>query len=81
MTGQLARLRQVIAAILALAGELAGGTIERVLAKDDAELGLEYLLSGQGRLSDARCGAASGTAAVVRQVSSPLLDVISHEPL
>jgi len=44
VTGRLERLRQVIAAILELADELKGGTIERVLAKDDAELGLEFLL-------------------------------------
>ena len=44
LVSQLARLRQVIAANLALAKELQGGTIERVLAKSDAELGLEFLL-------------------------------------
>jgi hypothetical protein len=44
LVGQLARLRQVIAANLALAKELQGGTIEQVLSKSDAELGLEFLL-------------------------------------
>ena len=44
LVSQLARLRQVIAANLALAKELQGGTIERVLGKSDAELGLEFLL-------------------------------------
>jgi len=44
LTGQLGRLRERIGAILALADELAAGTIEKVLAKDDVELGLEMLL-------------------------------------
>ncbi len=44
LTGQLGRLRERIAPILALADELAAGTIEKVLAKDDVELGLEMLL-------------------------------------
>ena len=44
LVGQLGKLRQVIAANLALANELKSGTIERVLAKSDAELGLEFLL-------------------------------------
>jgi hypothetical protein len=44
-TRQLATdLRERITVILALAGELKGGTIEAVLAKSDAELGLEFLL-------------------------------------
>jgi hypothetical protein len=43
LTGQLGRVQEVVAAILALADELAGGTIERVLAKSDLELGLEAL--------------------------------------
>jgi hypothetical protein len=41
---QLTRLREVIAAILALAEELKRGTIESVLAKSDIELALEVLL-------------------------------------
>ena len=44
LTGQVARLRQVITAILTLADELKRGTIEQVLAKSDAQLGLEVLL-------------------------------------
>lgn len=44
LTGQLARLRQVIAAILTLTDELKRGTIEQVLAKSDEQLGLEALL-------------------------------------
>ncbi len=44
LTGQLEQLHQVIAAILALADELKSGTIEQVLAKSDAQLGLEFLL-------------------------------------
>ncbi len=44
LTSQLGQLREVIAAILALADELKSGTIEQVLAKSDAQLGLEALL-------------------------------------
>jgi hypothetical protein len=44
LTGQLARVREVAAAILALADELAPLTIDRLLAMDDAELGLATLL-------------------------------------
>jgi len=44
LVGQMARLRQVIAAILALAQELKQGTIEKQLAKSNEELGLEFLL-------------------------------------
>jgi len=50
LTGQMAKLRQVIADILALADELKKGTIEQVLGKSDEELGLDFLLrhlSGQ----------------------------------
>jgi hypothetical protein len=43
LDGQLTKLREVIAAILALAGELKGGTIESILAKSDIELALEVL--------------------------------------
>ena len=39
------KLREQITAILALADELAKGTIEKVLSKSDAELGLEFLLN------------------------------------
>ena len=44
LPGQVARLRQVITAILTLADELKRGTIEQVLAKRAAQLGLEVLL-------------------------------------
>ena len=44
LTGQMTKLRQAIANILRLADELKQGTIEKVLAKSDAELGLEFLL-------------------------------------
>jgi signal transduction histidine kinase len=44
LEGQLERLRAVLTAILELAKELKQGTIERVLAKSDLELGIEALL-------------------------------------
>jgi hypothetical protein len=44
LVGQMAKLRQVIAAILKLADELKEGTIEKQLAKSDEQLGLEFLL-------------------------------------
>ena len=47
--GHLSTLREVIASILALAEELKGGTIERVLANSDIKLALE-VLSGKRRL-------------------------------
>lgn len=37
-------MRSVLVQILALADELAAGTIERQLAKSDIEVGVEYLL-------------------------------------
>ena len=46
LEGQLERLRAVLTAILELAEELQQGTIERVLAKSDLELGIEALLRG-----------------------------------
>lgn len=49
LDGQLTRLREVLTAILALAQELKGGTIESVLAKSDIELALE-VLSGKRKL-------------------------------
>ena len=49
LQGQMAALRTVVGEILALADELGQGTIERVLAKDDAELGLETLLRIMGQ--------------------------------
>ncbi len=42
--GQMTALHTVVDDILALAGELGRGTIEKVLAKDDMEMGLEMLL-------------------------------------
>ena len=45
LQGQMKKLREQIMAILALADELAKGTIEKVMAKSDAELGLEFLLN------------------------------------
>jgi len=44
LEGQLERLRAVLSAILKLAEELQQGTIERVLAKSDLELGIKALL-------------------------------------
>ncbi len=44
LTDHLESLKQVIAKILTLAESLKHGTIERVLSRDDAELGLEGLL-------------------------------------
>ncbi len=44
LTSQFGQLRQVIAVSLALADELKGGTIEEVLVKSDAQLGLEARL-------------------------------------
>ncbi len=41
--GQMKKLREQITTILALADELSKGTIEKVMAKSDAELGLEFL--------------------------------------
>ena len=46
LEGQLGRLRKVLSDILELAEELQQGTIERVLAKSDLELGIEALLRG-----------------------------------
>lgn len=43
LSGQLTRLREVLASILALVDELKQGTIETVLSKSDIELGLEVL--------------------------------------
>ncbi len=44
LVSQLVQMRQVIASNLALANEMKGGTLEQVLGKSDAELGLESLL-------------------------------------
>lgn len=45
LQGQMKKLREQITTILALADELGKGTIEKVLSKSDAELGLEFLLN------------------------------------
>ena len=45
LTEQVGRCRTVIDSILSLAEQLKEGTIEKVLAKSDLELGLEFLLS------------------------------------
>jgi hypothetical protein len=45
LTEQVGRCRTVIDSILSLAEQLKQGTIEKVLAKSDLELGLEFLLS------------------------------------
>jgi hypothetical protein len=44
---QLERLRKVLTNILALADELKEGTIDKILAKSDLELGIEVLLRGK----------------------------------
>ncbi len=44
LSEQIPTIRERISAILALAEELKGGTIETVLGKSDLELGLEFLL-------------------------------------
>lgn len=44
LSQQLQQLRQVNGDILSLADELKEGTINRILEKDDAELGLEVLM-------------------------------------
>jgi len=46
---QLTELRQVLTDTLALADEMKDGTIEKMMAKDDFELGLEFLM-GKHRL-------------------------------
>lgn len=43
LQGRMVQLHEVVDAILALADELGRGTIERVLEKDDVDLGLEFL--------------------------------------
>jgi hypothetical protein len=45
LQGQMAALRTVVDDTLALAAELGRGTIETVLATDDVDLGLAFLLS------------------------------------
>ena len=43
LTGQLGRLRAVIDKLLVLMDELKGGTIEKMMAKSDVEVGLDML--------------------------------------
>ncbi len=45
LAGQMLKLKEQIAVILELADELAKGTIEKVMAKSDLELGLAFLLN------------------------------------
>jgi hypothetical protein len=45
LVAQMKRLREVVTAILALADELKERTIEKVMAKSEAELGLEALFN------------------------------------
>lgn len=52
LIGQMAKLRQVITDILHLADELKEGTIEKQLAKSDAQLGLELPMR---RFSGSKC--------------------------
>ena len=47
MDNQNRQLRDITADVLALAGELRNGAIERVLGMSDIELGLRYLLDKQ----------------------------------
>ena len=47
MDNQNRQLRDITADVLALAGELRNGTIERVFGMSDIELGLRYLLGKQ----------------------------------
>jgi N-methylhydantoinase B/oxoprolinase/acetone carboxylase alpha subunit len=44
LQGQMAALRAVVDDILALADELGRGTIEKMMAKSDGEVGLEMLM-------------------------------------
>jgi hypothetical protein len=45
LQGQMKKLREQVTTILTLADDLSKGTIEKVMAKSDAELGLEFLLN------------------------------------
>ena len=47
LSDQIPRIRERISAILALADELKGGTIETVLGKSDLEVGIEFLLGNR----------------------------------
>lgn len=59
---QLVSLREVVDDILGLAEELAGSTIEAILAKNDLEVGLEALFGGQ-ILHPSAPGASTGSRA------------------
>jgi hypothetical protein len=48
LLGQLPRLRQLSEAILEMLDEIKEGTIDKILAKSDLEVGLEYLLRKPG---------------------------------
>ena len=54
LTEQVGRCRTVIDSILSLAEQLKEGTIDKVLAKSDLELGLEFLLSKEGHTIESR---------------------------
>jgi hypothetical protein len=44
LTDQLSALRQVLTLCLALVDEMKDGTIDKILAKDDVELAIEFLM-------------------------------------
>jgi hypothetical protein len=44
LTDQLSTLRQVLTLCLALTDEMKDGTIDQILAKDDVELAIEFLM-------------------------------------
>ena len=48
LLGQLPRLKQLSEAILEMLDEIKEGTIDRIMAKSDVEVGLEYLLRKPG---------------------------------
>jgi hypothetical protein len=48
LLGQLSRLKQLSEAILEMLDEIKEGTIDRIMAKSDVELGMEYLLENFG---------------------------------
>ena len=48
LLGQLPRLRQLSEAILEMLDEIKEGTIDKIMAKSDIEVGLEYLLRKPG---------------------------------
>jgi len=47
LAGQLGRLHTALTNILTLAAELSKGTIDKILAKSDLEVGIEALLRGE----------------------------------